>query len=151
MNYYETLMLIRPTTSDEELSTIEKGIELLVTNHAGHVAKNDRWGKMKLAYPVEHRDFGIYLLSRYQLPKASVADFFKQFQALLKIKFNAFIIRYAHVSLSPEQFVEEYPRPEAFDPNSTRPSRSVGAERIVPMAAAVVAEEVESDVVLQEN
>lgn len=62
MNKYESLYVIVPELNEEEIaSKINKFNELVAAN-GGEVEKIDEWGKRRLAYPIDYKTEGYYVL-----------------------------------------------------------------------------------------
>ncbi|WP_010177452.1 30S ribosomal protein S6 [Aquimarina agarilytica] len=65
MNHYETVFILNPVLSEEQIKeTVKKYEDLLTENGAKMVAKED-WGLKKLAYPIQHKKSGFYHLFEY--------------------------------------------------------------------------------------
>ena len=64
---YETLLLMSTDVTDDELSMIEKNFDLISSNAKGKVSRFDKWGKYRLAYPVNKSAYGVYVLVRFEL------------------------------------------------------------------------------------
>ncbi|GMV99777.1 MAG: hypothetical protein AMXMBFR84_09160 [Candidatus Hydrogenedentota bacterium] len=67
LNTYETLYIVRPDKSDEEVQKIAKQTEDFVTGNGGAILKAEIWGKRKLAYEVKQFNEGFYILLRFTL------------------------------------------------------------------------------------
>ena len=68
MNNYETVFILNPVLSDEQIKeTVKKYEDFLVSKGAKMVAKED-WGLRKLAYAIQHKKSGFYHLFEYQAP-----------------------------------------------------------------------------------
>lgn len=64
MNSYETLFIIDAQKSDEEIKALAaKFIDLIGEN--GTVGEVDEWGKRRLAYPINDRNEGYYVLVNF--------------------------------------------------------------------------------------
>lgn len=111
LKLYETLILLRTSTTESNLVSLEESFTQIVEDAKGTVKEHDRWGRIRLAYPVEHSDYGFYILSRFSLPEETVTESMKKIQSMMKIKFNSSVIRYASILLSPEEFEETPKRP----------------------------------------
>jgi small subunit ribosomal protein S6 len=85
---YETLFIVQPNATDDEVQAAATGVETLVTQDGGAVTVKDIWGKRRLAYEVNKFNEGIYVLMRFQGPGASVKRLETHF------KLNDDIIRY---------------------------------------------------------
>ncbi len=65
MNHYETVFILNPVLSDEQIKeTVQKYEDFLVSRGAKMVAKED-WGLKKLAYPIQNKKSGFYHLFEY--------------------------------------------------------------------------------------
>ena len=52
MSYYESLFILHPDMSSQEVDELVERMEEVVTSGGGQVAHTERWGKWKLAYKV---------------------------------------------------------------------------------------------------
>ena len=66
MRTYEALYIIRPTLKDDEIQTVAKEVENLLTSQGGVIVRSEIWGKRKLAYKVQHWTEGCYVLLRFE-------------------------------------------------------------------------------------
>ncbi len=65
MNHYETVFILNPVLSEDQIKeTVKKYEDFLVSNGAKMVAKED-WGLKKLAYPIQNKKSGFYHLFEY--------------------------------------------------------------------------------------
>lgn len=68
MNQYETVFIINPVLSDEQVrETVEK-FKGILENKGGKVLSEENWGLRKLAYPIQHKRSGFYHLLEFQSP-----------------------------------------------------------------------------------
>ena len=65
MRTYEALFIVKPDQSDDEVQTIAKEVENLVTEAGGAIVRSEIWGKRRLAYEVSGSNEGIYVLLRF--------------------------------------------------------------------------------------
>jgi small subunit ribosomal protein S6 len=70
---YEALYIVRPDVKDDEIHTIAKAVESLVTTNGGAIVRSETWGKRRLAYEVQHFSEGCYVLLRFTAAPAVVA------------------------------------------------------------------------------
>ena len=73
MTNYEIMFIIDPTLEEERKNaTVEKVQEIIKTGE-GEVSNVDVWGMKKLAYPIEKKNEGYYVVIEFQagieLPK----------------------------------------------------------------------------------
>ena len=65
MNSYETLFVVDASLAEEEIkATIEKFTALITEN--GTIESIDEWGKRKLAYPINDKNDGYYVLVNFK-------------------------------------------------------------------------------------
>ena len=72
MRRYEMLVLLSAEL-EEPKEEIEK-IEEVVRNLGGEIAKTDVWGKKHLAYPIQKKNEGIYVLFDFALEPAQTFE-----------------------------------------------------------------------------
>ena len=65
MRHYEMLALINAELEDPK-EEVEK-VEDVVRNLGGEVIKTSVWGKKRLAYPIQKKNEGIYVLFNFDL------------------------------------------------------------------------------------
>ena len=65
MKTYEALYIIRPEMADDEVQTVAKVVETLVTDNGGAIVRSEIWGKRRLAYQVQKCTEGNYVLLRF--------------------------------------------------------------------------------------
>ena len=76
---YETLYLLRPDISPEDVSTILTRIEQSVANNDGEVARSEKWAERDLAYPINNYTRGLYYIMVYSAEPGAVTDIEKYF------------------------------------------------------------------------
>ena len=112
---YETLFLATSEITDEEITSIERELDTRIAALGGKLSLFDKWGKYRLAYPVNKSDYGVYILARYEFDDAAkVSDFVKEFDSFIKIKCHEFIMRYTSIKLSPKA-ASSYIKPDPID------------------------------------
>ena len=74
MRDYEMVIIISPEVAEEDVpGTIDKVSEY-ITSNGGEVTQVDRWGKRKLAYPINRFKEGNYVLSRFKIKPGVTAE-----------------------------------------------------------------------------
>jgi small subunit ribosomal protein S6 len=72
MNQYETVFIMNPVLSEEQVrETVEKFKGLLEARD-GKVLQEENWGLRKLAYPIQHKRSGFYHLMEFQVPGEAI-------------------------------------------------------------------------------
>jgi small subunit ribosomal protein S6 len=84
---YEALYIVKPDLGDDEIQTIAKETETLVTDNGGVIVRSEIWGKRKLAYKVKHCTEGVYILLRFEAEPSFVArleNYFRLSEAVIR-------------------------------------------------------------------
>lgn len=87
LNFYEQVVLVLPTLSEEELSEVINKISSVIADNGGEVLKVENWGKKKLAYKLNKQTMGYYLLFIFKAPSSAVKnieDFYKVYDPVFK-------------------------------------------------------------------
>ena len=93
MNNYETVFILNPVLSDEQIKeTVKKFEDLLVSKGAKMIAKED-WGLKKLAYAIQNKKSGFYHLFEYEVSGEVIANLD------LELKRDERIMRYLTVRM----------------------------------------------------
>ena|SRR5690554_4498882 len=73
MNHYETVFILNPVLSEDQIKeTVKKFEDFLVSNGAKMISKED-WGLKKLAYPIQHKKSGFYHLFEFTVPGEAIS------------------------------------------------------------------------------
>src|SRR6202162_6444608 len=65
MRVYEELFIVRPDAPEEEIDQLIEQLTTLIASQGGNVDKSDKWGVRKLAYRVQKRTEGFYVLLQF--------------------------------------------------------------------------------------
>ncbi|MBR5364789.1 MAG: 30S ribosomal protein S6 [Clostridia bacterium] len=65
MNSYETLFVIDPDLTEEATSTLVEKFTKLISDN-GEIESVDEWGKRRLAYPINDKPEGYYVLVNFK-------------------------------------------------------------------------------------
>lgn len=87
MNYYESITILDPALSDEDLASATEKITSLITKNGGEILKNENWGKKNLAYEINKKKKGFYLFLVLRAPSTLVKqleDYYKVFDPVFK-------------------------------------------------------------------
>ena len=74
MRIYEEILIFDPQTPEEQMDAIVADIENVVKEHGGEVDKVEKWGVRKLAYPVEKRKEGTYVLLQFRTGAKAIQE-----------------------------------------------------------------------------
>ena len=80
MNHYETVFILNPVLSEEQIKeTVKKFEDFLISKGAKMISK-ENWGLKKLAYPIQHKKSGFYHLFEYTAPGEAINDLEVEFK-----------------------------------------------------------------------
>lgn len=65
MNKYEVLYILTADQDDEALAAQVEKFSALVTGNGGAVDEINPWGKRRLAYPINYKNDGYYVLMNF--------------------------------------------------------------------------------------
>ncbi len=87
MNQYEVLYIIVPDQDEETTRASIEKYKAIVESNGGEVAQVDEWGKKKLAYEIDYKTEGYYVLMSFnsapEFPKELERNF-KNDEAILR-------------------------------------------------------------------
>ncbi len=80
MNQYETVFILNPVLSDEQIKeTVKKFIDLL-EKEGGKIVAKENWGLKKLAYPIQNKKSGFYHLLQFEAKGETIDGLEVQFR-----------------------------------------------------------------------
>ncbi len=74
MNNYELLYIISNELSDEAKESVIAKFATIITDNNGTVDSVDKWGTRKLAYPINYKNEGYYVLVNFSAPATLPAE-----------------------------------------------------------------------------
>lgn len=66
MYNYETLFVLKPELEEEAVKANIAKFSDIITNGGGEIVSVDEWGKKKLAYPIDYKTEGFYVLTTFK-------------------------------------------------------------------------------------
>ncbi|SFV51442.1 SSU ribosomal protein S6p [hydrothermal vent metagenome] len=122
MNCYETLFVVKPTLTEEEIAAqIAKVKDVLANVNAELVAADDM-GMRKLAYPVEKNDRGYYTVLFYKANGEAIAEIERN------LKINEDIIKFLTVKYSKNKEIAQFDKLVAAANKKATPAAEAKAE-----------------------
>ena len=80
MNHYETVFILNPVLSEEQIKeTVKKYEDLLISKGAKMISKED-WGLKKLAYAIQNKKSGFYHLFEFTVPGEAINELEVEFR-----------------------------------------------------------------------
>ena len=126
MNKYEVVYIIDPAVEDEARKALIAKFNDLITGNGGSVDKVEEWGKRRLAYAIDYKTEGYYVLVNFQ----AEADLPKELERNLQISDS--VIRY--------QVIKLIERKVGIKPRAVRPAPVAAPAAEAPAAEAPVVE-----------
>ena len=74
MRIYEELFIVRPDATDEEVDPLIEQLTTIITGQGGSIVKTEKWGVRKLAYRVQKRNEGQYILLQFNAQPETVHE-----------------------------------------------------------------------------
>ncbi|WP_456393852.1 30S ribosomal protein S6 [Nitratifractor sp.] len=145
MNCYETLFVVKPTLTGEEIEAQIARVKEIIAEEGGELKATDDMGMRRLAYPIEKQERGYYTVVYYTAPSELVGELERQ------LRYNEEILRFMTVKYTnkkelsvfekmveaankkasapkEEPKAEESPAPEAAEAQSEAPAAEAAAE-----------------------
>ena len=91
MTNYETLFVLKPTLTEEEIAKNIETVQNVITANGGEIAATDKVGMRDLAYEVQKNKRGYYTIIYYKAPGSAI----KEIERNLRINEN--VIRFMTV------------------------------------------------------
>lgn len=127
MQKYETTIVLDATLKSEDMQALLSKIETFITNNGGTISLTEEWGKKRLAYEINRKQYGHYYHIQFEAPGS-----------LLKLLEDEYrlaepILRYLTVKAAPHILRAQARKAEKAALNPTPEVESPASE---PVAAA---------------
>ena len=114
MRKYELMVVIDSSPESDKIDRTVEKIQELLTGKGGNIISVDNWGRRRLAYEIQRRQYGHYTLFLCELDPNDIKDLNRQ------LRLNPMVIRHLIVNVHPkvefrplgkleEDFAEEIP------------------------------------------
>lgn len=97
---YETLFIIHPDVEESEMNKVITVIQDVITNSGGTIIKLDKWGKRQLAYQIQKKHDGFYVLMYFEAPPTVIIELNRRF------RLTDSVMRHLIIQLEKKQFEE---------------------------------------------
>ena len=94
MQKYETIFVIDSLLKAEEIETIITKYERFISDNGGDINVIEKWGKKRLAYEIKKRQYGYYVLVRFDGPGAMIKQLEREY------RLNESILRFMTLALT---------------------------------------------------
>src|SRR5213079_1745035 len=85
------IFIVDPTAGDEDVVKLSEGVQKIITGQGGSITKTEMMGKRKLAYEINHKKDGTYVLLEVEGSGAEIAEVER------RMRVNDQILRYMTV------------------------------------------------------
>ncbi len=128
-NQYESTIIINAALEDDQIEALVTKVKDFIENHGGSMVDLDRWGRRRLAYPINKSKVGYYAVYRFNAPTELIA----QLERLYRL--DEQVIRFLTIQLS--KYAVEY-LDDMLSKRAQEPAPSL-AETVTEPAAQVEA------------
>ena len=80
MNRYETVFIMTPVLSAEQVAETVSKFRAQITDKGGKILHEDAWGLRKLAYPIQKKSTGFYHLMEFEADAPTILPFETEFR-----------------------------------------------------------------------
>ncbi len=90
---YETTFIINASLDDAQTDAIIAKVQEVITKNSGDISAVEKWGRKRLAYPIQKKNNGYYVVILFSAPGDTVLKIERHFQL------DENILRYLTVQL----------------------------------------------------
>ncbi len=100
MNQYETVFILTPVLSDDQMKEAVSKFRGILTSNGAEILNEENWGLKKLAYAIEKKSTGFYILMEFKAQPEVIKN--------LEINFrrDEKVLRYLTIKM--EKYAAEY-------------------------------------------
>ncbi len=102
MNCYETLFIVKPTLTEEEIKAQIARVKEIIESQQGSIDASDDMGMRRLAYPIEKQERGYYTVVYYKAPAEAIGELERQ------LRYNEEILRFMTVKYTKKKEIAQY-------------------------------------------
>ena len=74
MRKYEIMLILPAEADDQAVSAVVERIKSVIDGSGGEVSKVDSWGRRRLAYEIDKRSEGVYVVAEMSADPASIRE-----------------------------------------------------------------------------
>ena len=94
---YEVVFIIDPTVGDDEVMRLSESVQKIITGQGGTITKTEVMGKRQLAYEINHKKDGTYVLLEVEGSGAEIAELER------RMRVNDQILRYMTIRVDEDR------------------------------------------------
>jgi small subunit ribosomal protein S6 len=103
MRKYETIFILQPELSEDDIKTVTAKAQDVISSYKGECLRMDDWGIRKLAYPIKKSARGRYYYLRFDGESTLIAELER------RLRLDDKVLRYQTINITdlPERIVPE--------------------------------------------
>lgn len=121
MASYETTIITKSGTSEDQVLALKTKVESIVQAHKGAIGNYEDWGTRRLSFEIQKESRGRYLFFGFTGNSDTVAELERN------LRINENVVRYLSVNLSPEDNLDLVSKPSPMK-RVKKPSLDDGLE-----------------------
>jgi small subunit ribosomal protein S6 len=122
---YEIVFIVDPEADDTEAMKLSEAVQKIITDQGGSIAKIDMWGRRQLAYEINHRKEGSYVLLEVEGSGKEIAELER------RMRVNDRILRYMTIRVDEDRRRAEKLKARRARKAEKRPSS--GRPKVAPV------------------
>ena len=101
MNQYETVFILTPVLSDEQMKETVAKFKKVLTDKGAEIVNEETWGLKKMAYPIQKKSTGFYCLIEFKAEPSVVKVLetaFRRDEKIIRfqtVKLDKYAVEYA--------------------------------------------------------
>lgn len=92
-NHYESVVILNASLEDDQINSTLNRIEDQISTSGGKITDIDKWGRKRLAYPIQKSKSGYYVVYHFESPRELIAKLERNY------RLDENIIRYLTIKL----------------------------------------------------
>ena len=142
LRQYEALLLTVPEITGDEAKHLETALDKTIKAGSGSIISFERWGKYKLSYDINKNEYGVFFLTRFEVPQGTTLV--NDLKTLLKVKLNNVVMRDMVSALNPKHPLT-YQRPRSLEEAPTREAETFVRDKVSNYFSADDKDEIDED------
>jgi len=138
VNHYETLFVVKPTLTEEEIKSQIEKVKAVLDKEGAELVATDDMGMRKLAYPVEKNERGYYTVLFYKANGSSIAELERN------LRINEEIIKFLTVKYTKNKEIAQFEKLVAAAKKKGQPTEAPAPAAEESPAAETPAPEAEA-------
>ena len=94
---YEVVFIVDPGVGDDEVMRLSETVQKIITSQGGQIVKTEMMGRRQLAYEINHRRDGTYILLEIEGSGAEIAELER------RMRVNDQVLRYMTIRVDEDR------------------------------------------------